>query len=258
RVFAGTDGRVLMDIPNISGTATNYPTVADLNGDGRAEFILVSDSYYARSGIVPCPASTPRVDGVRVFRDANDNWQATRAIWNQHSYHVTNVCDGVDAACDPAENHHGAVPRRERSSWTGGLNSYRVNARYGTVARNAPDLVVADVFADVSTCPAAFTIRADIANRGSLAIGADTPVSFYRENAGGTPTLLGRLPLGRTLPPGGVTRLELRVPVASGEPTRVRIYVVPNDDGAGHAIYRECDSSNNRSVLVPVDCAIIG
>jgi len=130
RVFRGNDGMVLMDIPNISGTATNYPTVADLNGDGRAEFILVTDSYYARSGLIPCPASTPRTDGVRVFRDANDNWQATRAIWNQHTYHVTNVCDGVDSACDVAENVHGGIPRRERPHWASGVNAFRVNRAF--------------------------------------------------------------------------------------------------------------------------------
>lgn len=100
RVFSGIDGAILFEVPNSSGTASNYPTVDDLNGDGRAEFILVADSYYARAfpgSALGCPAGTPLIDGVRVFRDANDSWQSTRTIWNQHSYHVTNVCDGADA-----------------------------------------------------------------------------------------------------------------------------------------------------------------
>ncbi len=44
RVFDGKTGTVRFSIDNDSGTATNYPTIADLKGDGRAEFILVIDS----------------------------------------------------------------------------------------------------------------------------------------------------------------------------------------------------------------------
>jgi hypothetical protein len=256
RVFSGRDGAVLMDIPNISGTAANYPTVADLNGDGRAEFITVSDSYYARAGIIPCPASTPRTDGVRVFRDANDNWQSTRAVWNQFSYAVTNVCDGVDAVCVPAENRHGAIPRRPRPSWTGGINSFRVNAQLGLVARRATDLVVLGLSADVSACPAAYTLRADVANRGALSAPAGTPVSFYLRGAMGVRTLLGTVNLPRALAPGGTARVELRVtPAAAGV---FEVIAVVNDDGMGPGALRECNGDNNTSAPLTVDCTLIG
>ncbi|MBL8682609.1 MAG: VCBS repeat-containing protein [Myxococcales bacterium] len=256
RVFAGRDGSVLLDIPNISGTATNYPTVADVNGDGRAEFITVSDSYYARSGLIPCPATTPRTDGVRVFRDANDNWQSTRGIWNQHAYSVTNVCDGVDTVCAGADNVHGAIPRRQGPSWTPALNSFRVNAQLGLVARRAADLVVLSVSANVASCPSEYIVRADIANRGTLSVPGTTPVAFYREDGMGMRVLLGTVTLGRTLPPGGTARVQLRVMPSS--PGTFRVIVVPNDDGMGGTHVRECNSTNNASVPLAVDCTLIG
>jgi hypothetical protein len=256
RVFAGRDGAVLMDIPNISGTASNYPTVADLNGDGRAEFVLVTDSYYARSGLIPCPAATPRTDGVRVFRDANDNWRSTRAIWNQHTYHVTNVCDGLDAVCDAAENQHGSVPRRARPPWAAGTNAFRVNAQLGARDRTAADLVVLSLSADVTRCPAAYTLRADIGNRGSQAVPAEMPVSFYREMPGAMPLLLGTVQLGRTLAPGGSVRVQL--PVMPAMPGVFTIHAVPNDDGMGMRPFRECNTDNNRSLPITVDCTLIG
>ncbi len=256
RVFAGNDGRVVMDIPNISGTATNYPTVADLNGDGRAEFVLVTDSYYARSGLIPCPAATPRTDGVRVFRDANDNWRSTRAIWNEHSYHVTNVCDGVDSVCEPRENQHGGVPRAARPPWAAGTNAFRVNAQLGARDRTAADLVIVSLGADVSRCPASYALRADVGNRGSQAVPAETPVSFYREMPGGMPVLLGTVQLGRTLAPGGNVRVQL--PVMPGMPGIYNVYAVPNDDGMGGRPFRECNTDNNRSVTLAVDCTLIG
>jgi hypothetical protein len=256
RVFAGRTGDVLMDIANISGTATNYPTVADLNGDGRAEFVTVTDSYYARSGLIPCPAATPRTDGVRVFRDANDNWQSTRGIWNQHAYSVTNVCDGVDSVCEGAENQHGAIPRRTRAPWTAGVNSFRVNAQLGLAARRAADLVVLSVDADVSRCPTAYTLRADVANRGALSVPANTPVAFYRRDAMGVRSLLGTTTLGRTLSPGGTARVEL--PVMPAAPGVFEVIVVPNDDGMGARAVRECNTDNNASAPVTVDCTLIG
>ncbi len=256
RVFAGRDGAVLMDIPNISGTAANYPTVADLNADGRAEFITVSDSYYARSGLIPCPATTPRTDGVRVFRDANDNWQSTRGIWNQFSYSVTNVCDGVDSVCEMAENQHGAIPRRPRASWSGSLNSFRVNAQLGLVPRRAADLVVVSLAANVASCPTEYVLRADVANRGALSAPAGTPVSFFRRDAMGMRTLLGTVMLSRTLAPGGTARVELRVmPPAPG---LFEVIAVVNDDGMGARSLRECNSDNNTSAPLAVDCTIIG
>lgn len=256
RVFAGRDGAVLMDIPNISGTAANYPTVADLNGDGRAEFVTVSDSYYARSGIIPCPATTPRTDGVRVFRDANDNWQSTRAIWNQFSYSVTNVCDGVDSVCEMAENQHGAVPRRPRASWTGALNSFRVNTQLGLVARRAADLVVVSLAANVASCPTEYILRADVANRGALAAPSGTPVSFYRRDGMGMRALLGTVMLPRSLAPGGTARVELRVaPPMAGT---FEVIAVINDDGTGAGTLRECNADNNASAPLTVDCTIIG
>ena len=29
--------------------------------------------------------------GIEVFKDSLDNWVSTRPVWNQHTYHITNV-----------------------------------------------------------------------------------------------------------------------------------------------------------------------
>lgn len=255
RVFNGTDGRVLMDIANVSGTATNYPTVADLNGDGRAEFILVNDSFYARSGLIPCPATTPRLDGVRVFRDANDNWQTTRALWNQHAYHVTNVCDGSDGACAGTENVHGALPRRELPSWGAGFNRFRVNAQFGLSARVAPDLVPLGLSAALDQCPGRLVLRLDVANRGSATVAVGAPVTFYEGDPAGGRRALGTVRTARALLPGATERVVLSVTRASdGGASASRFHAVVNDDGTGAGAFRECDVANNTSPVVSVYC----
>jgi hypothetical protein len=94
-------GNSIFTVPRTSPTLIEYPTVADVDNDGSAE-ILVS-SY----GTVPT---------LQVIRDVKDRWIQARRIWNQHTYHVTNV------------REDGTIPQFEANSWEQ-LNTYRTNAQ---------------------------------------------------------------------------------------------------------------------------------
>ena len=181
---------------------------------------------------------------------------SARRVWNQHAYHVTNVCDGSDTACVGIENVNGGIPRQEQVPWRMGLNGFRVNSQRGARERNAADLIVLALNADVSRCPATYTLRADIGNRGALSVPADMPVTFYQQIAGGMPVRLGTVQIGRTLLPGGTVRVELPVMPAMGG--QFDVFVVPNDDGMGGHPYRECNPDDNRSEIRRVDCTLIG
>jgi hypothetical protein len=72
----------------------------------------------------------------------------------------------------------------------------------------------------------------------------------------GMRTLLGTVMLSRTLAPGGTARVELRImPPAPG---LFEVIAVVNDDGMGARSLRECNSDNNTSAPLAVDCTIIG
>jgi hypothetical protein len=51
---------------------------------------------------------------VQVIRDVEDRWIQARRIWNQHTYHVTNV------------REDGTIPQHETPSWTL-FNTFRTN-----------------------------------------------------------------------------------------------------------------------------------
>ena len=105
-VFRGTNGAVLFKKPLNSGTWAEYPVVADVDGDARAE-IVVGANPFAGDGINPDK-------GLYVF--GSENWVAARPIWNQYSYAVTNV------------NIDGTIPLVEQPNWlTPGLNNFRQN-----------------------------------------------------------------------------------------------------------------------------------
>jgi hypothetical protein len=108
------DGNPLLTVPRSSPTLIEYPTVADVDNDGSAEILVVS--YGA-----PAPA-------LQVIRDVRDRWIQARRIWNQHTYHVTNV------------REDGTIPQVEPKSWTL-LNTYRTNAQIegGSVCKPRPE-----------------------------------------------------------------------------------------------------------------------
>ena len=80
-VFDGM-GVPLLSVPRSSKTLIEYPVVADVDNDGSAEIVVVSDLDF--NSVQSSPT-------VQVIRDKEDRWIQARRIWNQHTYHVTNV-----------------------------------------------------------------------------------------------------------------------------------------------------------------------
>jgi hypothetical protein len=96
-------GSVLLETPRSSGTLSEYPVVADIDDDGSAEIVVVSNTIYS--------ATSPTV---QVIRDIEDRWIQARRIWNQHTYHVTNV------------REDGTIPQHEHPNWEL-FNTFRTN-----------------------------------------------------------------------------------------------------------------------------------
>ncbi|HRI09088.1 MAG TPA: VCBS repeat-containing protein, partial [Nannocystaceae bacterium] len=76
-----TDAEVLLRDRNSSRTRTEFPVIADVDGDFKAEIIFPTnnDSQYSYDA------------GIEVWGDTLDNWVTTRPVWNQHPYHITSV-----------------------------------------------------------------------------------------------------------------------------------------------------------------------
>ncbi|MCH9684744.1 MAG: hypothetical protein K0V04_25130 [Deltaproteobacteria bacterium] len=104
-----SQGGVLFSIPRLSRTGNEIPVIADVDGDGSAELIVISDEL-ADDPTLPGPPP------VRVISEVQDRWVPARRIWNQHAYHVTHV------------REDGTIPRFELPSWEHG-NSFRSNAQ---------------------------------------------------------------------------------------------------------------------------------
>lgn len=117
-IYDGT-GTPLLTVPRSSGTLIEYPVVADIDNDGSAEILVVSNEGWMGNQTAPL---------VQAIRDVDDRWIQARRIWNQHTYHVTNV------------REDGTIPQVEPHSWEL-LNTYRTNAQIenGGVCKPPPE-----------------------------------------------------------------------------------------------------------------------
>lgn len=223
RVYRGADGKSLFETPNSSGTAFEEPVIVDVDGDGHADILIAANQWTFPNG--------PGIfHGLRAFSDVNNSWVAVRKIWNQHSYHITNI------------NDDGSVPRFEKNSWEVG-NNYRLNARVGAPATAVPDITASYIRVNDqgATKPSTFTVR--IGNAGLLPILAGTKVAYYSGQAGTGGTLLGT----------AVTSVDLNVNEYqdvslsfTGSVADIKtLVVVADDDGTGIHSLEDFDLTNN-------------
>jgi hypothetical protein len=241
RVFRGPDGTILHDQCNTSGTLKEYPIVVDVDNDDHAEVVLMENNYAFRT----CADGTASRTGIHVFGHPRNEWVRTRRIWNQHTYHVTNI------------EEDGTVPSAEAPNWTTeGLNNFRQNVQPDGLF-DAPDLVAVDLHADTSSCPVEMRLSVRVLNQGAAGAPAGIPVSFW-DLTDGTRALLGTELTTRSLLPGESELVQLSAPFplpAGREADTFTFEATINDpDDMPDESLHECDESNNGTGPVDFFC----
>jgi FG-GAP-like repeat len=174
-IYRGTDGAILWKTFSPSGTAMEIPIIADVDADGNAEIIKISNNLFIETGS----------HGIQVFGDSLNSWVSTRSIWNQHTNHVTNV------------NDDGTIPKYEEPSWLV-HNTYRCNLQPGFHPQAAPDLVASGLKYDF----AYQQLSVRIGNAGAVIAGDNIPISFYDGHPDSGGTLIGTTYTTKSLPVG--------------------------------------------------------
>lgn len=245
RILDGATGTELWRTPNTSGTLLEYPIVADVDNDGNAELVAVSNTPPTlRCDTRPTPGHTGSTRGVRVWRDRLDHWVATRRVWNEHTYHIDNI------------EEDGSLPATEAPSWTT-HNSYRLNALPDpNAAFYAPDLIARSVNGNAFDCPDSVRIFARIENHGTRGVAAGAPVAFYAGTRDAPGALLGVARTDRALLAGAALSVEIEAasPAIDAD-GRLRFFAVADDDGTGAGLHSECHEDNNASESVSFDCS---
>jgi hypothetical protein len=80
--------------PNYSGTSGEYPVVADVDGDGQAEIIIVGGNTSSES-------KQGRLWIYKSSNPATSPWAPARKVWNQYAYHPLNVNEDLTLPAYP-------------------------------------------------------------------------------------------------------------------------------------------------------------
>jgi subtilase family serine protease len=226
KIFDGTNGTLLFQEHagwHPGNAVTQNVIVADVDGNGHAEAIV--------TGMGSSDGSAQ----VLVYRAKNNDWVSTRRVWNQDTYHVTNV------------NDDGSIPKNEAPSWLLN-NSYRCNAPVPAIGANpylAPDLSVSYLRIDMADFPRSVAITARIGNGGAKAVAPGVAASFYDGDPAAGGILIGSAVTSRPLGPGEYEDVSVVWNAPSEGNHQIRAIIDPNN------AIGECDKANN-SVLLPV------
>jgi hypothetical protein len=263
-ILDGPTGAVRFAAPRTAFTGTGSPVVADLDGDGHAEALVIANGVdpsnagwqcldaagqpVTVNGVTwtPSPAPGKAYRGLQAFGDAASAWPRARSLWNEHTYHLTNICDGSDDACAPP-NVYGAIPTVEKRSWTAPwANSFRENgAEAGRL--DAPDAVVSLAAA----CATPVALAASVRNVGRAILPAGTTVVVFKV-AGAAETQVAAGATRRALEPGQTEVVALVADPALATATDTFVARVGTDGAA--PLFRECRADNDTSPPATAPC----
>lgn len=240
------------------GDVIASPTVFDLDGDGRAEVVANTNGYvrvfagrtgarlfedrFGSGGVHYQSVHVADVDadhradimaygdGLRVYGSATHDWADARRIWNQSTYHVTNIHDD------------GTIPRYEAPSWLV-HNSYRVQAPVGETTNPylAANLTASYLRAVQTGAGTALTVR--VGNGGVVSATSGAPVAWYDGDPAAGGVLIGSGQTTRALAPGDYQDLVFTWTGASAG-SHTLVAVVDPD-----AARIDCDPTDNRASL---------
>ncbi len=229
RVYQGTDGTVLSEVQQNSHTLIEYPLIVDVDGDDNTEIVFAGNAAVNRCSHIP--GYTGLQAGIRVFSDALDNWVGTRRVWNQHTYHITNVRQDL------------RLPASEQANWRR-YNSFRKNPQ----SFDAPDLVPADLDGNASACPPTMALEVEVENHGAVSVPAGLSVTFYAGTVASPGRLLATVQTDGPIVPGSS---ELVVASFEPEPAEMDMdvpwFVRVDDVGDGTGEHNECIETNNEA-----------
>ncbi len=241
RVYDGATGKVLLAIMNSSATIHEYPLVADIDGDGNSEFLVVanqSDDLPRANCLSATPGWTPRQGVFAYGAGQASKWVQTRKLWTQHTYHVTNA------------ESDGNVPLMEQDNWTTpGLNNFRQNVQ-GAGVFNAADLSVSLAVVLDKCGTNQLVLQATVHDQGSLGVPAGIEVAFY-EGIDANGLELGVVATTEAIVPGGSTMVSW---IVDGPPAGMSSSYFAAVDGGVDDVVEECNEFNNSALVTGAAC----
>jgi hypothetical protein len=229
-VFDGRNGDVrLMETVHESRTLHEFPTVADVDGDGSAEIIIINGGSHYNA----------KTEGMFVIGSVTSSWQAGRQVWNQHGYSIVNINDDL------------SVPSAPSSNWPN-YNNFRSGDVNPGSGGSAPDAVPVVTLCTDECEYGRLVLHARIGNQGPVPLRAGLPVTVYSEETEGVLAPIATEWTEEIAESGG-TSDEVEFNIEVDDIPSGRVWVIVDSIGEGGYV-NECNELNNRLELTDLAC----
>ena len=232
-----------------AGTWKEYPVVADVNNDGRAEIVVCGKTG---SGLGWVGGQLMTIGGIHP-------WAPARPVWNQYMYNVTNINRDLTVPFPPFHNASAftdpqGIVRRPFNNF---LQQATTLDQYGRPFMSLANLAIAgepvlELGSEV------LSLEIDVCNTGETTFPAPIFFSVY--------TATGQLVLteaqSQSLQPGECVTVTLSISqdILKHYDNPYPLRIIVNDNGEGTAQYgglqAECDTSDNTTHVDGRPCKI--
>ncbi len=234
-----------------AGTWKEYPVVADVNNDGRAEIVVCGKTG---SGLGWVGGQLMTIGGIHP-------WAPARPVWNQYMYNVTNINRDLTVPFPPFHNASAftdpqGIVRRPFNNF---LQQATTLDQYG---RPFMSLANATATSDTSILLSnnIFTYTFRFCNTGSLQLTPPFHITYYANTYPGA--VIRTDMVSATLMPDSclVWQVQFSNDILTLFPDIERIVVVLNDNGHGIAQngnqQEECDTTDNLFIFDINPCVV--
>lgn len=221
RIWDGATGTRLFERPgHRSSTIIEYPTVADIDGDGSAEVVIVSNFHGSTWG------------AITAFGHNGDGWPPSGETWAVHDFAVTNVLPD------------GSVPAAPAPSWLV-HNVYRARPAADTVSSNLRGEITDACVSGCTEGVGVVSLAVELSNDGASDVYVDIPVTVFASEGGELRPLETQVFSGGI--PGGTRIGGLQFTFSIEELTSEGFVVRVDDRGAGVGNVAECNEEDNET-----------
>ena len=243
RIIDGRPDRNLTDSDNLasvdckSGTAWEYPVIADVDGDGSANILVT-----CFIGSVNSAANT-----LMVYESSMQPWAPTRKVWHQVAYDAVQINENLTTPAYPLPKQTAFTANgRSYYPYNGTLTQVPIMNMNMKPVIEAADPYVQDITSEqINATTARVTVT--ITNQGANNVNSSIPIALYAESIS-TANLIAVKTLGVTLQPGNSAMVSFDVPVSSiKSPIIVRIQDRGDDVFPALGSFNDCNYDNNTS-----------
>ena len=226
----------LYTTPATSGTAIEYPVVADADGDGAAEIVVTGGTTAAA------------VQGsLRIYKSGNQHsWAPARKVWNQYAYNVLNINEDLTVPqylMNPARFFpNGKQPFNNFLQQQTSLNTN--GDPYWTLS----NIVFTKEPKAIVNCDSVI-FTGCISNKGDAALQAPIYVTFYKNNA--IPqNIIAVESIQQSLPVNETLCYELILKGISIDAPSTDIWISINDRNGVYPYQAQCEVDGRRKIQV--------